>query len=92
MTNRFKSHYKIVAFINEFYHYNTAYSISSEERFSYLKPQKRYLDKIRNFVVKNDIENTIVGYEWDSNGTVNDFQSNIETFTGNILDYLYNLE
>lgn len=37
------------------------------------------------------IENTIVGYEWDSNGTVNDFQSNIETFTGNILDYLYNL-
>ncbi len=38
------------------------------------------------------IENTIVGYEWDSNGTVNDFQSNIETFTGNILDYLYNLE
>jgi hypothetical protein len=38
------------------------------------------------------IENTIIGYEWDSNGTVNDFQSNIETFTGNILDYLYNLE
>lgn len=38
------------------------------------------------------IENTIVGYEWDSNGTVNDFQSNLETFTGNILDYLYNLD
>lgn len=38
------------------------------------------------------IQNTIVGYEWDSNGTVNDYQSNIETFTGNILDYLYNLE
>ncbi|MGY5849864.1 DUF4960 domain-containing protein [Salegentibacter sp. F14] len=38
------------------------------------------------------IENTIVGYEWDSNGTTNDFQSNIETFTKNILDYLYNLE
>lgn len=38
------------------------------------------------------IENTIVGYEWDSNGTVNDFQSNIEMFTGNILDYLYNLD
>ena len=37
------------------------------------------------------IENTIVGYEWDSNGTVNDFQSNIETLTGNILEYLYNL-
>ncbi len=38
------------------------------------------------------IQNTIVGYEWDSNGTTNDFQSNIETFTRNILDYLYNLE
>ena len=38
------------------------------------------------------IQNTIIGYEWDSNGTVNDYQSNIETFTGNILDYLYNLE
>lgn len=38
------------------------------------------------------IENTIVGYEWDSNGTTNDFQSNIETFTRNILDYLYELE
>jgi len=38
------------------------------------------------------IQNTIVGYEWDSNGSVNDYQSNIETFTGNILDYLYNLE
>ncbi len=38
------------------------------------------------------IQNTIVGYEWDSNGTVNDYQSNIEAFTGNILDYLYNLE
>ena len=38
------------------------------------------------------IENTIVGYEWDSNGTVNDFQSNIEMFTGNILEYLYNLD
>lgn len=38
------------------------------------------------------IENSIVGYEWDSNGTPNDYQSNIETFTKNILDYLYNLE
>jgi hypothetical protein len=38
------------------------------------------------------IENTIVGYEWDSNGTVNDFQSNLETFTENILNYLYNLD
>lgn len=38
------------------------------------------------------IENTIVGYEWDSNGTQNDYQSNIETFTKNILDHLYNLE
>lgn len=38
------------------------------------------------------IENTIVGYEWDSNGTTNDYQSNIENFTKNILDYLYNLE
>ncbi|WP_282017662.1 hypothetical protein [Salegentibacter mishustinae] len=38
------------------------------------------------------IQNTIIGYEWDSNGTVNDYQSNIQTFTGNILEYLYNLE
>ncbi|WP_037319094.1 DUF4960 domain-containing protein [Salegentibacter sp. Hel_I_6] len=38
------------------------------------------------------IENTIVGYEWDSNGTTNDYQSNIEDFTKNILAYLYNLE
>lgn len=38
------------------------------------------------------IENTIIGYEWDSNGTVNDFQSNIETFTQNIIDYLYALD
>jgi hypothetical protein len=38
------------------------------------------------------IENTIIGYEWDSNGTVNEFQSNIEIFTGNILDYLYDLD
>ncbi|MGY5848098.1 DUF4960 domain-containing protein [Salegentibacter sp. HM20] len=38
------------------------------------------------------VENTIVGYEWDSNGTTNDYQGNIETFTQNILDYLYELE
>jgi hypothetical protein len=38
------------------------------------------------------IENTIIGYEWDSNGTVNDFQSNIETFTKNIIDYLFAID
>ena len=37
------------------------------------------------------ISNTIVGYEWDSNGTTNAYQNNIEVFTKNILDYLYNL-
>lgn len=38
------------------------------------------------------LENTLIGYEWDSNGTVNDYQSNIETLTKNILDYLYSLD
>ncbi|WP_310595469.1 hypothetical protein [Flavobacterium sp.] len=37
------------------------------------------------------IANTIVGYEWDSNGTTNDYQNNIKVFTRNILDHLYNL-
>ncbi len=34
------------------------------------------------------MENTISGYEWDSNGTVNDYQNNIKVFTKNILDFL----
>lgn len=34
------------------------------------------------------IQNTIVGYEWNSNGTTNDFQSNIEKFTANIIAFL----
>jgi hypothetical protein len=37
------------------------------------------------------ISNTIVGYEWNSNGSTNDYQSNVEVFTKNILDYLYSL-
>lgn len=37
------------------------------------------------------IENTITGYEWDSNGTTNDYQNNIKVLTKNILDYLYQL-
>jgi hypothetical protein len=37
------------------------------------------------------IANTIVGYEWDSNGTTNSYQNNIKVFTQNILDYLYGL-
>nr|WP_315203559.1 hypothetical protein [uncultured Flavobacterium sp.] len=37
------------------------------------------------------ISNTIVGYEWSSNGSTNDYQNNIEVFTKNILDYLYSL-
>ena len=38
------------------------------------------------------ISNTIVGYEWNSNGTNNDYQGNIQLFTQNILDHLYNLK
>ncbi len=34
------------------------------------------------------IENTINGYEWDSNGTTNDYLGNIKTLTKNILDVL----
>lgn len=37
------------------------------------------------------ISNTIVGYEWNSNGTTNDYQNNLKVFTKNILDHLYNL-
>lgn len=37
------------------------------------------------------IENTILGYEFDPNGTVNDFQGNIERLTTNIIDYLRTL-
>ena len=38
------------------------------------------------------IENTIIGYEWDANGGTNDYQSNIEKMTKNILEYLFSLE
>ncbi|PJJ07842.1 uncharacterized protein DUF4960 [Flavobacterium sp. 1] len=38
------------------------------------------------------ISNTIVGYEWGSNGSTNTYQNNIEVFTKNILDYLYGLD
>ena len=38
------------------------------------------------------IENTIIGYEWDSNGTTNDYQGNIEKFTENIISYLASLD
>ncbi|MEL7123876.1 MAG: DUF5018 domain-containing protein [Bacteroidota bacterium] len=37
------------------------------------------------------IENTILGYEFDPNGTVNDYQGNIERLTTNIIDYLRTL-
>lgn len=37
------------------------------------------------------MENTITGYEWNSNGSVNDYQGNIKVLTKNILEYLYNL-
>lgn len=37
------------------------------------------------------LENTIIGYEFDPNGTVNDFQGNIEKLTTNIIDYLRTL-
>jgi hypothetical protein len=38
------------------------------------------------------ISNTVVGYEWDSNGSTNAYQNNIEVFTKNILDYLYGID
>ncbi|MFV8325914.1 hypothetical protein [Flavobacterium sp. ZS1P14] len=37
------------------------------------------------------ISNTIVGYEWNSNGTANAYQNNIKVFTKNIIDYLYSI-
>jgi hypothetical protein len=37
------------------------------------------------------MENTIIGYEFDPNETVNDYQSNIEKLTMNIVDYLRTL-
>lgn len=37
------------------------------------------------------LENTIIGYEFDPNGTVNDYQGNIEQLTTNIIDYLRTL-
>lgn len=37
------------------------------------------------------ISNTIVGYEWNSNGTANGYQNNIKGFTKNIIDYLYSI-
>ena len=37
------------------------------------------------------ISNTIVGYEWNSNGSANAYQNNIKTFTKNIIDYLYSI-
>lgn len=38
------------------------------------------------------ISNTIVGYEWDSNGSANGYQNNIKMFTKNIIDYLYSIQ
>lgn len=38
------------------------------------------------------LENMIIGYEWDSNNSVNPSQSNIEILTKNILDYLHDLD
>ena len=37
------------------------------------------------------LENTIIGYEFDANGTTNDYHSNIEKLTANIIDYLRTL-
>lgn len=37
------------------------------------------------------LENTIIGYEFDPNGTVNDYQGNIERLTSNVIDYLRTL-
>lgn len=37
------------------------------------------------------LENTIIGYEFDSNGTKNDYQGNIKRLTTNIVDYLKTL-
>lgn len=37
------------------------------------------------------IENTITGYEWGANGGVNEYHSNIEKMTKNILEYLFSL-
>jgi hypothetical protein len=34
------------------------------------------------------ISNTIIGYEWNSNGTANAYQNNVKVFTKNIIDYL----
>ena len=34
------------------------------------------------------LENTIIGYEFGPNDTVNDYQDNLETFTRNIIEYL----
>ncbi|WP_281225437.1 DUF5018 domain-containing protein [Flavobacterium aquiphilum] len=38
------------------------------------------------------MEDTITGYEWDSNGGTNDYQSNIKKLTTNIIDYLYSIQ
>lgn len=37
------------------------------------------------------LENTIIGYEFDANDTVNEYHSNIEKLTANIIDYLRTL-
>jgi hypothetical protein len=37
------------------------------------------------------LENMIIGYEWDSNNSVNPSQANIEILTKNILEYLHDL-
>ncbi|MCB9296752.1 MAG: DUF4960 domain-containing protein [Lewinellaceae bacterium] len=37
------------------------------------------------------LENTIIGYEFDPNDTTNDYHSNIEKLTANIIDYLRTL-
>ena len=34
------------------------------------------------------LENTLIGYEFDPNGTTNDYQGNIDKLTTNIIDYL----
>ncbi|MDJ0903086.1 MAG: hypothetical protein QNJ55_30240 [Xenococcus sp. MO_188.B8] len=57
--NQLRRHHKLVAILNDFFHYNTSYQISAEERFSYLRLQRKYLRIIQEFVKNNNIENVL---------------------------------
>lgn len=61
-------------------------------------PTNGSVDANFDFNIPTDFEghiitlaNTIIGYEFDPNQTVNDYQGNIERLTSNIIDYLRTL-